>query len=145
MPPCHAPHPTKIVTHLHLLQPVLRPDHAQHVLLATLLHLARQQQLVEDEVGLLEVEDDVQLADVAVVLVHLLDVAVHDFQRQEFVVGGVGGGDEEEGGVAAVDDLRFCVGEREELEDDELEVVGRRSWVREGLGGSVVGDRCLIV
>lgn len=54
----------------------------------------------------MEIEDDVELADVAVVLVHLLDVAVHDFEGDELVVGGGGADDEEEGGVAAVDDLR---------------------------------------
>ena len=57
----------------------------------------------------MEVEDDVEFADVAVVFVHLLDVAVHDFEGDEFVVGGVGGGDEEEGGVAAVYYFGVCV------------------------------------
>ena len=98
-------HPIRIVTHLHFLQTVLRPNDPQNILLAALLHFTRQQQLVEDKVRLLEVEDDVQLADVAVVFVHLLDVAVHDFEGDEFVVFRVGGGDEEEAGVAAVDDF----------------------------------------
>lgn len=57
----------------------------------------------------MEIEDDVELADVAVVFVHLLDVAVHDFKGDEFVVRGVGGGDEEEGGVAAVDYFGVCI------------------------------------
>ena len=103
------PRQTLLITYLHLLQPVLRANHPQHILLTALLQLPRQQQFVQDEVGFLEVEDDVQLAHVAVVLVHLLDVAVHDFQRDQLVVGGVGGGDEEEAGVAAVDDFRVYV------------------------------------
>lgn len=111
MTPRRAP----LITHLALLQPILRPDHAEHILLRTLLHLARQQKFIEDEVGLLEIEDDVELADVAVVFVHLLDVAVHDFQRDQFVVCWVGRGDEEEGGVAAVDDFRICVEEEDGL------------------------------
>ena len=80
------PRKTILITHLHLLQPILRPNHPEHILLTALLHLARQQQLIEDEVGLLEVEDDVEFADVAVVFVHLLDVTVYDFEGDEFVV-----------------------------------------------------------
>lgn len=81
---------------------------AQYVLLAALLHLAGQQELVEDEVGLLEVEDDVELADVAVVLVHLLDVAVDNLEGDELIVGRVAAGNEEERGVATVDNLGVC-------------------------------------
>lgn len=69
------------------------------------MHLPRKQQLVEDEVCLLEVEDDVELADVAVVLVHLLNVAVDDFERDQLIVGRVAAGDEEERGISAIDDL----------------------------------------
>jgi hypothetical protein len=72
------------------------------------LHLARQQELVENEVGLLEVEDDIQLAYVAVVLVHLLHVAVDDFEGDELVVGRVAAGDEEERGISAIDNLGVC-------------------------------------
>jgi hypothetical protein len=97
-----------IFTHLHLLEAVLGANNPQHILLGALLHLAGDEQLVEDEVGFLEVEDDVEFADVAVVLVHLLDVAVDDFEGYELIVRRVGGGDEEEGGVAAVDDLGVC-------------------------------------
>ena len=69
---------------------------AEHVLFAALLHFARQQKLIEDEVGLLEVEDDVEFAHVSVVLVHLLDIAMDDFERDQLIVGGVASGDEEE-------------------------------------------------
>lgn len=98
----------RLSTHFHVFQAVLLADATQDVLLAALLHLSGEQQLVQDEVGLLEIEDDVQLADVAVVFVHLLDVAVHDLEGDEFVVFGVATGDEEEGGVATVDDLCIC-------------------------------------
>lgn len=83
-------------THLHVFQAVLLADTSEHVLLAALLHLTRQQKLVEDEVCLLEVEDDVELADVAVVLVHLLDVAMDNLEGDQLIVGGVAAGDEEE-------------------------------------------------
>ena len=91
--------------HLHVLKAVLLPYAAQHVLLAALLHLAGQQQLVEDEVGLLEVEDDVELAHVAVVLVHLLDVAMDDLEGDQLIVSRVAAGDEEERGISAIYDL----------------------------------------
>lgn len=94
-----------VVTYLHILKAVLSSYHTQHIFLAALLHLAGDEQLVEDEVGLLEVEDYVELADVAVILVHLLYVAVDDFEGDELVVRRIDGGDEEERGIAAVDDL----------------------------------------
>ena len=68
------------ITHLHVLEGVLLGYAAQHILLAAFLELSRQQELVEDVVGLGEGEYDVELADVAVVLVHLLDVSVDDFE-----------------------------------------------------------------
>ena len=82
-----APRQAGIFTHLHLLQPILGANNAEDILLRTLLHLPGEEEFVEDEVGLLEVEDDVQLADVAVVFVHLLDVAVHYLEGDKFVVG----------------------------------------------------------
>ena len=95
----------KVATYLHVLQAVLCSNDSKHILLAALLHFSSDQQLVEDKVGLLEVEDDVQLADVAVVLVHLLNVAVDDFERDQLIVGRVAAGDEEERGISAIDDL----------------------------------------
>lgn len=95
-------------THLHVFQTVLLTNAPQHILLATFLHLSCQQELVQDEVGLLEVEDDIQLAHVPVVLVHLLDVSMHDLEGDQLVVGGGAAGDEEEGGIATVDDLGIC-------------------------------------
>lgn len=98
-----------------LLQHVLGGDRLQHVLLGGLLHLAADQQFVQYEVGLLKVEDDVQLAHLrqgemvrrggtrqisifrnvthtfletytAKILVQQLHVAVDDLQRQQLVV-----------------------------------------------------------
>lgn len=31
---------------------------------------------------------------------------MHDLESDEFIVGGIGGGDEEERGISAIDDLR---------------------------------------
>lgn len=93
------------LTHLHVLEAVLLAYTSQYILLTTLLEFASKQEFVEDEVGLLEVEDDVQFAHVSVVLVHLLDIAVDNFERYELIVGGVTAGDEEERGIATVDDL----------------------------------------
>lgn len=91
--------------YFHVLQAVLLADASQHVLLATLLKLTSYQELVEDEVGLLEIEDDVQLTNISVVLVHLLHVAVHNLEGNQFVIGGIASGDEEERGISAVNDL----------------------------------------
>lgn len=55
-----------IVLATDLLQQVLRGDGFQHILLAGLLQLPAQHQLVQDEVCLLEIEDYVQLANLTV-------------------------------------------------------------------------------
>lgn len=49
----------------YLLQQVGLLDGLQHVLLGRLLSLAAQQELVQDEVGLLKVKNNVQLADLS--------------------------------------------------------------------------------
>ena len=83
-------------THLHIFQTVLLTDAPKNVLLATFLHLSRQQELVQDKVCLLEVEDDVEFADVAVIFVHLLHVSMDDLQGDQFVVSRCASGDEEQ-------------------------------------------------
>lgn len=98
-------------TYLHVLKAVLCTNNPEHILLAALLHLAGDQQFIKDEVCLLEVEDDVQLADIAVVFIHLFDITVDDLEGDQLVVGVVRGGDEEERGIATVDDFRVCDGE----------------------------------
>ena len=129
----------KAITYLHVLQAVLCSNDSEHVLFAALLHFSGDQQLVEDEVGLLEVEDDVQFADVAVVLVHLLDIAVDDFEGDQLVVGVVGGGDEEERGIATVDDFGVCErGGQQESRQQLVQVKLRNismSWYGSQAGG----------
>jgi len=51
----------------------------------------------------LEVKDDVQLADVAIVFVHLLHIAVDYLKGNEFVVCRGAASDEEEGGISTID------------------------------------------
>lgn len=91
--------------YLHVFQAVLLTYAPQNILLTALLHFAGQQKLVKNEVGLLEIEDDVQLADVAVVFIHLLHVAVDNLEGDEFIVGGGASSYEEKRGIAAVDYL----------------------------------------
>lgn len=49
------------------------------------------------------------LAHVSIVLVHLLDISVDDFEGNEFVIRRVGSSNEEEGGVASIDNLRVWI------------------------------------
>ena len=55
-----------------------------------------------------EIRRPAYLAHISVVLVHLLDIAVDDFESDQLVVGIVGSGDEEERGIATVDDFGVC-------------------------------------
>lgn len=77
----------------------------QHDLLARLLDLAGKEDLVEDGVDLVEVEDQVQLADVAKEGVEDLDEEVDGLEEGELVVVGVDARAEEEARVPPVDDL----------------------------------------
>ena len=77
----------------------------QHNLLACLLDLAGQEDLVQDGVDLVEVEDQVQLADVAEEGVEDLDEEVDGLEEGELIVVCVDAGAEEEAGVPPVDDL----------------------------------------
>ena len=81
----------------------------QNILLAAFLHLSRQQEFVQNKVSLLEVEDDIELADIAVVFVHLFDVSMNGFEGDQLVVGRSATGDEKEGGITTVDDFRICI------------------------------------
>jgi hypothetical protein len=83
----------------------LLPDTTKHILFATLLELTGKQQFIENVVSLGEGEDDVQLAHVSVVLVHLLDVSVDDFESDQFVVFGGATCDKKQRCVAAVHNL----------------------------------------
>jgi hypothetical protein len=74
-------------------------------LLARLLDLAGEEDLIEDGVDLVEVEDEVELADVAEEGVEDLDEEVDALEVGELVVVGVDAGAEEEAGIPPVDDL----------------------------------------
>lgn len=80
----------------------------QNILLAAFLHLSCQQEFVQNKVCLLEIENDIKLADVSVVLVHLFDVSVDGLEGDQLVVGRGATGDEKEGGITAVDDFGIC-------------------------------------
>ena len=69
---------------------------------------AAHHELVDEPVRAVEVEDEVELADVAKVEVERLDEEVDRFQGDELVVATVDSRHEIEGGVASVDD--FCRG-----------------------------------
>lgn len=98
-------HGLDAVIHLHVFKAILLTDATQHVLLTTLLHLASNEQLIQDKVGFLKVEDYVELANVSVVFVHLLDVSMDDLESDEFIVSRIATGDEEEGSITAIDDF----------------------------------------
>lgn len=85
----------------------------QHNLLARLLNLARQKDLIENGVHLVKVEDEVELADVAEEGVENLDEEVDGLEKGELVVVCIDAGAEEEARVAAVDD--FIVAELDKV------------------------------
>ena len=76
---------------------------SQYVLLTAFLQFSSEQQLVKDEVCFLKVEYDIQLAHVAVVFVHLFNVAVDDLERNQLIVRGGTACDEEEGCISSID------------------------------------------
>jgi hypothetical protein len=77
-----------VVAYLDIFEAVLLANTPQDVLFAAFLHLPRQQELIENKVCLLEVKDDVQLAHVAIVFIHLFHVAVDDLEADQLVVRG---------------------------------------------------------
>lgn len=97
--------PPSFSTPHELLQLIQMLQPSQNNLLARLLDLAGQKDLVEDGIDLVEVEDQVQLAHVAEEGVEDLDEEVDGLQVGELVVVGVDAGAEEEPRVAPVDDL----------------------------------------
>ena len=71
---------------LLFLEKVLESDGVENTLLGGLQDLAGHEVLVQDEVRLLVVVDDVQLAHAAEVLVQELNIVVDNLQRQQLVV-----------------------------------------------------------
>ena len=57
----------------------------------------------------MKVEDQIQLADIAEVLIQYFDEHLHEFQNDQLVVVFVHDGDEVETGIPLVDDLVFLV------------------------------------
>lgn len=92
-----------------VLKSVLCADRLQHLLLAGLLHFTGYEELVENEVGFLEVEDDVQLAHAAEVSVQELHIAMYDFQTCQLVVAILDGAAEVERCVPLVHDFHVLV------------------------------------
>ena len=90
---------------LPLVELVELLDAVQNRLLRRLLHLAREEELVEDHVDLVEVEDEVELAHVAKELVEELDEEVDRLEVEQLVVGHVDAQREEEARVPPVDEL----------------------------------------
>lgn len=88
---------------LFKLVQVLEPR--EHDLLASLLDLAGEEDLVEDGVDLVEVEYEVELAHVAEEGVQDLDEEVDGLQIRQLVVVGVYARAEEQAGVSPVYDL----------------------------------------
>ena len=83
-------------TNLKLFQAILVSNTLEHIFLATLLQFSSQQQFVQDVVCLLKVEYYIQLAHVTIVFVHMLDIAMHHFQRDQLVICGRSADDEKE-------------------------------------------------
>jgi len=81
--------------YLHIFETVLLTDDSKHIFLATFLHLASQDKLIEYKVCLLEVEDDIEFADIAVVFVHLFDVSMDNLEGDQLIVCGSTARDEE--------------------------------------------------
>lgn len=58
----------------------------QHSLDAGLLHLAAHQVLIQDVVGLVEIKDQIEFADVAKVAIQCLYIPMDDLQCQQLVL-----------------------------------------------------------
>ena len=92
-------------TYLHVFHAILLTYAAQYILLATFLHFSSKKELIQDKVCLLKVEDDVKFAHISIILVHLLDVSMNDLKCDQFIIGRVASGDEEERGIATIDNF----------------------------------------
>jgi hypothetical protein len=97
------------VLDLHVFKGILLTDAAKNVLFARLLQLAREKDFVENVVRLCEGEDNIELAHIAVVFIHLFDISVNNFEGDQLIVVGGAAGNEEERSISAVDDLSILV------------------------------------
>jgi hypothetical protein len=96
------------VLDLHIFKRILLADAAKNVLFARLLQLAREKDFVENVVCFGKGEDNIKLAHIAIVFIHLFDVSVNNFEGDQLVIVGGAAGDEKERGISAVDDLSIC-------------------------------------
>ena len=95
-----------IIYLFHLIQDL---DPVQDILLARLLNLSGEDVLVQYAVNSIEVEDNVELADVGEVSIQKLDEEVDGLQVRQLVVGDVDRNREEESSVSPVDKLVVVV------------------------------------
>lgn len=95
-------------------------------LLRGFLHLARQEELVQDHVDLVEVEDQVQLAHIAEELVEQLDEEVDRLEVEQLVVIHIDAKGEEQPGITAVDELVVGVLRKRERERERPRAPRRR-------------------
>lgn len=93
------------VAYLHIFKTVLLTYASQDIFLAAFLQFAGQKEFIQDEVCFLEIEYNVQLAHVSIVFVHLLDITMNDLEGDQFVISRIAPRNEEERGIATVDDL----------------------------------------
>lgn len=93
-------------THLHIFQSILLVYTSQDILLAAFLHLPGQEEFVQDKVCFLKVENDIQFANIPIVFVHLLNIAMNNLKGDQFVIRGRTTGDEEERCITTVDNFR---------------------------------------
>jgi hypothetical protein len=85
----------------------------QHHLSTCLLYLARQEDLIEDRIDLVEVEDQIQLAHIAKEGIEDLNKEVNRLEVGKLVVVGIYARAEEEAGVSPVD--HFVVAELDKV------------------------------
>ena len=82
-------------------------DDLQNVLPARVLQLSAQHHLVQQEVGAVEIEDQIELTYVAKVLIQRLDEKMDRIQGEQFIVVVRDAGHKVQRRVATVHDLRF--------------------------------------
>ena len=81
----------------------------QHILLTTLLQLARKQQLIENKVRLLKIKDDIQLTHIPIILIHLLYISMNRLQCNQLIIIGIYSRDKEQTRVPPIDHFRVFV------------------------------------
>jgi len=97
----------KALRSLFFLQQVLSGNCLQDVLFARFLDVATQQQFIQHEISLFKIENNIEFADGAKVFIEQLDVAMDDFQREEFVIGVFNGAAKIQRRISFVDDLEI--------------------------------------